>query len=184
MDNRQSTHLARVRHLRESFAEANEHLATRLRAASDEQAEHRSGEGWSAAQIGWHVATVNARFAALIAGDVPAAVPLAADFAERPWSTIAEVIPPKLQAAAAARPPGPVTRHDAIAALEASALKMARAFDTLTPERGAGIGVTNPIVGTINLYQVGEWSVSHVWRHDAQAERTLATAVGRNQSHH
>jgi hypothetical protein len=176
MDSRQSKHLARVRHLRESFAEANEHLANRLRAATDEQAERRNGGAWSAAQIGWHVATVNARFAVLIAGDVPAAVPLAADFAERPWSTIAAAIPEKLEAAAAARPPGPVTRHDAIAALEASALKMAQAFDTLTPERGAGVGVTNRVVGTINLYQVGEWSVSHVWRHDAQAERSLAAA--------
>jgi hypothetical protein len=53
---------------------------------------------------------------------------------------------------------------------------MARAFDTLTPERGAGIGVTNPVVGTINLYQVGEWAVSHVWRHDAQVERAIAGA--------
>jgi len=35
-----------------------------------------------------------------------------------------------------------------VAALEASAVKMAQALDTLTPERGARIGVTNPLVGT------------------------------------
>lgn len=173
MDAKQAEHLARVRHLRESFASANEHLVKRLRAATDDAAERRPGEGWSAAQIGWHVASVNTRFAALIAGDVAAAKPLEPGFVERPWVTIAATIPPKLQAAAAARPPGPVSRHDAIAALEASGVKMAQAFDTLTPERGAHIGVTNPLVGTINLFQVGEWAASHVWRHDAQAERAL-----------
>lgn len=173
MDARQAEHLARVRHLRESFAAANEHLVKRLRAASDEAAERPRGHGWSAAQIGWHVASVNTRFAALIAGDVAAARPLDSSFVERPWATIAASIPPRLQAAAASQPSGPVSRHDAIAALEASAVKMARAFDTLTPERGGRIGVTNPLVGTINLYQVGEWAVSHVSRHDAQAERAL-----------
>jgi hypothetical protein len=173
LDAKQAGHLARVRHLRASFAAANEHLVKRLRAASDEAAERQPAEGWSAAQVGWHVASVNTRFAALIAGEVPAARPLDAGFVERPWEAVAAAIPPKLQAAAAARPAGPVTRHDAIAALEASAVRMARAFDTLTPERGAGIGVTSPVVGTITLYQVGEWAASHVWRHDAQAERAL-----------
>jgi hypothetical protein len=173
MDATQAAHLARVRHLRESFAAANEHLVKRLRAASDEAAERRPGDGWSAAQVGWHVASVNTRFAAVIAGDTPAAKPLDAGFVERAWEAIAAAIPPKLQAAAAAQPAGPVSRHDSIAALEASAVKVARAFDTLTPERGRGVGVTNPVVGTINLYQVGEWAVSHVWRHDAQAERAL-----------
>jgi DinB family protein len=178
MDHRQSEHLARVRHLRQSFAEANEHLVHRLRAAADIEAERGDGEAWSAAQIGWHVATVNARFAALLAGDVPAAKPLDPGFVERPWSEVAAAIPTKLQAAAA-QPRGPVTRHDAIAALEASAVTMAHAFDAVTPERGAGVGVTNPVVGTINLYQVGEWAVAHVWRHDAQAERALAHAGGK-----
>ncbi|HET8775647.1 MAG TPA: DinB family protein [Thermoanaerobaculia bacterium] len=179
MDGRQSKHLARVRHLRETFAEANEHLANRLRAAADDEAEGANGAAWSAAQIGWHVAAVNTRFAALLAGDVPAAKPLEHGFVERPWAEVAAAIPAKLQAGAAAQPRGPVTRRDAIAALEASAVKMARAFDTLTPERGAGTGVTNPMVGTVNLYQVGEWAVSHVWRHDVQVERALADAPTR-----
>ena len=182
MDHRQSEHLARIRGLRQSFAEANEHLANRLRAAADDEAERGDGEAWSAAQVGWHVATVNTRFAAVLAGDVPAAKPLDAGFVERPWAEVAARIPPKLQAAPAAQPRGPVTRHDAIAALEASAVTMARAFDTLTPERATGVGVTNPLVGTIDLYQVGEWAVAHVRRHDAQAERALAQAGGKGAS--
>ena len=173
MDAVQARHLSRVRHLRETFAAANEHLVTRLRSVDDEAAERPQGEGWSAAQTAWHVASVNTRFAALLSGDVPAAKALPGGFVEQPWSEIAAAIPEKLEAAAAAMPPATVTRHDAIAALEASAVKMARAFDTLTPERGGTVGITNPLVGTINLYQVGEWAVTHVERHDAQVDRAL-----------
>ena len=45
---------------------------------------------------------------------------------------------------------------------------------------GAGTrGPVRLVVGTINLYQVGEWAVSHVWRHDAQVERAIAAAAER-----
>lgn len=124
--------------------------------------------------MGWHVAAVNTRFAALIAGDVPAAKPLPPEFVERPWQEIAAAIPGKLEAPGAAVPPPGATRHDAIAALESSAVKMARALDTLTPERGGHIGVTNALVGTINLYQVGDWAAAHVQRHFAQVQTALA----------
>lgn len=175
MDRKQSEHLSRVRHLRESFASANEQLVSRLRAADDEAA-HRVADGrWSAAQVGWHVAAVSTRFAALIAGEVQAAKPLPADFVERPWPEIQGAIPGTLVASPAAVPPPGVTRHASIAALEASAVKMARALDTLTPERGARIGVTSPVVGTINLYQVGNWAVSHVERHVPQALHALGS---------
>ena len=173
MDQKSSDHLARVRHLREAFVSANERLVKRLRAADGEAAERAPVGEWSAAQIGWHVASVNTRFAALIAGEVPAAKPLPEDFVEKPWEAIAAEMPEKLQAPAAAVPPPAVHKKDAVAALEASGLKMARAFDTLTAERGARIGVTNPLVGTINLYQVGEWAAAHVARHNAQAKRIL-----------
>ena len=173
MDQKSSDHLSRVRHLREAFASANERLVKRLREAEDHAVERAPEGGWSAAQIGWHVAAVNTRFAALIAGDVPAAKPLPDDFVEKPWAAIAGEIPEKLQAPSAALPPAVVHKRDAISALEASGLKMARAFDSLTPERGARIGVSNPIVGTINLYQVGEWAAAHVARHNAQAKRVL-----------
>ena len=89
MDEQQAEHLSRVRHLREAFVAANEHLVARLRQATDEAAETPRDDGWSAAQTAWHVALVNTRFAAVIAGDVPAAKPLDASFVERPWSSIA-----------------------------------------------------------------------------------------------
>ncbi|MDQ3420304.1 MAG: DinB family protein [Acidobacteriota bacterium] len=174
MNTKDAEHLSRVRHLREAFSSANEHLVGSLRKADDATAHRVTGGKWSAAQLGWHVAAVNTRFAALIAGDVPAAKPLPDDFVERPWQEIAAAIPGKLDAPDAAVPPPGATRHDAIAALESSAVKMARALDTLTPERGGRIGVTNALVGTINLYQVGDWAVAHVQRHFAQVQSALA----------
>jgi hypothetical protein len=51
---------------------------------------------------------------------------------------------------------------------------MARAFDTLTPERGGTTGISHPAVGTINLYQVGEWAAAHVQRHEHQVARAIA----------
>ena len=172
MHGAQSVHMARVRHLRESFASANERLVKRLRGATDEAAERPVPNGWSVAQIGWHVANVSTRFAALIAGDVGGPQPLPELFAERPWEEIAASMPDRIQAAPASHPPSAVRRIEAVAALEASGTKMARAFDTLTLERGR-LGLTHPLVGTINVYQLAEWATAHIARHNKQAKRVL-----------
>src|SRR5918996_1991933 len=124
MDAKQSAHLSRLRHLREAFSSANEHIVGLLRDADNATAEQAQPGRWSAAQVGWHVASVNTRFAALIAGEVPAAQPLPDDFVETPWAAIASEMPEKLQAPAAAVPPALVHKKDAVAALEASGLKM------------------------------------------------------------
>jgi hypothetical protein len=174
MNSSQATHLARVRHLREAFAEANERLVARLRNATDEAAAQRSSGGWTAAQIGWHVASVTNRFAGLISGDVKGAQPLPAGFVERPWPAILEVIPDRLTAPEAFAPPPATTRHDAVSALEAAGMRMARAFDAITPERGSTMGISSPIVGgTISVYQIGEWATAHIIRHNRQAKRVL-----------
>ena len=173
MDGVQAAHLARVRHLRESFASANERLVARLRAASDEAAERHNPDGWSPAQIGWHVALVSTRFAAMIAGDTTGPLPLPESFQERPWPAIAAAIPDRLQAPAATHPPPAVKRAEAVAALEASGTKMARAFDALTSQRGGHMGVTNAVVGTITVYQLAEWATAHIARHNKQAKRIL-----------
>jgi uncharacterized damage-inducible protein DinB len=173
MNETQAAHLARVRHLRESFVAANERLVSRLRAASYEAAERHVPEAWSAAQIGWHVATVSTRFAAMIAGDMPGPQPLAESFEERPWAEIAAAIPAQLRAPSAVHPPPAVKRTDAVSALEASATKMAHAFDALTYERGTRMGITNAVVGTITVYQLAEWATAHIARHNKQAKRML-----------
>jgi hypothetical protein len=173
MDTRQSQHFARVRHLRETFAEANERLVARLRNCTDDAAGHSTSGGWSPSQIGWHVATVTNRFAGLISGDLKGAAALPAGFVERPWQDVVDAIPGRLQAPAALEPPPAVSRHDAISALEAAGMRMARAFDAITPERGATMGITSPITGTINVYQIGEWATAHIIRHNRQAKRAL-----------
>ena len=170
-----ANHRARVGHLRESFAEANERLVARLRNADDESARRvPDGGGWSPAQIGWHVARVTTSFAGVMSGERPGAQPVPSGFVERPWPEIAAAVADRLEAPAAFQPPGGVTRMEAIAALEASGMKMARALDAVTPDRGAGHGISSPIVGgVINLYQVAEWATAHVIRHNKQAKQVL-----------
>jgi len=65
-----------------------------------------------------------------------------------------------------------VRRIEAVAALEASGTKMARAFDTLTLERSR-LGITHSLVGTISVYQLAEWATAHIARHNKQAKRVL-----------
>jgi hypothetical protein len=173
MNAAQAEHLSRVRHLRESFAEANERLVARLRRVTDDAAQLVSPDGWSATQIGWHVAAVTTRFAGVMSGDLPGAQPLPADFRERTWDEIVATVPPRLTASAAVAPPPAVSKSEAIAALESSGTKMARALDTLTAERSGRMGLTHPIVGTITLYQLGDWATAHVIRHNRQAKRVL-----------
>ena len=174
MEHKHVEHLTRVRHLRESFAEANERLVARLRRVDDHAAEKHAAGDWSAAQIGWHVAKVSARFAGIMSGELPGAQPLPDGFQPREWSELVAGIPAKLKAPSIAEPPSSVRRSEAISRLEASGVRMAHAFDTLTPERGAGLGITSPVVGaTITLYQLGEWATAHVIRHNRQAKRVL-----------
>jgi hypothetical protein len=173
MDADLSRHLARVRHLRESFAAANERLVARLRSATDEAAERLPAGGWSAAQIGWHVAAVTNRFAGLVSGDAPGPAPLPPGFVERPWADVLAGVPAKLQAPASATPPATVRRAEAISALEGSGMRMARAFDRLTAARGAQFGITHAITGPISVYQLGDWATAHVIRHNRQAKQVL-----------
>ena len=109
----------------------------------------------------------------MIAGDVAGPQQLPEGFCERPWAEVAATIPARTTASPAMTPPPGVRRADAVAALEASGTKMARAFDALTPERGGRMGVTHGLVGTISLYQIAEWATAHVARHNRQAKRML-----------
>jgi uncharacterized damage-inducible protein DinB len=166
-------HAARIAQLRQSFAEANQRLLARLRDATDEAAERPASPGWSAAQIGWHVAAVTMRFAGMISGDLPGAQPVGGEFRERAWTEVAASIPDHLDAPPAVQPPALVRRPDAVAAVEAAGARMAAALDALSPERGDRMGITHPIVGGISVYQIGEWATAHVIRHNRQAKRAL-----------
>jgi hypothetical protein len=43
----------------------------------------------------------------------------------------------------------------------------------LTAERGACMGITSAVVGSITVYQIGDWVTAHVIRHNRQAKRVL-----------
>jgi DinB family protein len=171
-----SAHSDRISRLSASFEDANSRLIARLRGAAPGRAEQVPAEGWSAAQIGWHVAAVTSRFAGMISGEIEAAQPLAADFQARHWDEITRSIPERAQAPAFVSPPAAVDCAAAVAALEASGEAMVRALSSLTEERGARMGITHRVVGAITVFQIGEWAVSHVARHNRQAKRVLGEA--------
>ncbi len=173
MDGDQSPHLSRIERLLTSFTGANDRLMARLRGGTGEAVERGQGSAWSAAQIGWHVAAVTTRFAGIMSGEIPAAQALPEEFVERLWPHVLASIPDRLEAPAATAPPSAVRREDALAALEASGIRMSRAIESLTPERGARMGITHPLVGTISVYQIGDWAIAHIIRHNRQAKRVL-----------
>ena len=168
-----SSHDDRIHRVREAYREAHARFMTRVRGAGALAERVPPGGGWSVAQIAWHVATVDATFAALMAGERPSLV-LPAGFEERSWKEIAAGIPDRLDATGGSVPPDVMSIADALAALERSAGKIEAALAALTPERGTRQGITHTIVGTISLYQVGEWAVAHTIRHNAQAKKVLS----------
>jgi uncharacterized damage-inducible protein DinB len=172
------THAERIARVRQAYREAHGRFATRLREASDADV-HRApaGGGWSAAQVGWHVAAVDSSFAAVLSGEVPAAKPLAEGTAVRPWQEIVAGMPSRLEAGKRVQPPQEVRRDEVLTALAESAAKLDAALAALSEERGAGYAITHPVIGTVALSQIGEWATAHVIRHNAQAKRVLAESI-------
>ena len=169
-----SSHNDRIDHVRDSYREAHARFVARVSGAGALAERVPPDGGWSVAQIAWHVATVDSTFAAIIAGERPSLV-LPADFHERSWREIAAGIPNRLEAAAPSVPPESMSAADALAALDRAAARIGAALDVLTPDRGSRQGITHEIVGTISLYQVGEWAVAHTIRHNAHAKRVLSS---------
>jgi uncharacterized damage-inducible protein DinB len=159
---------------RQSYREAHERLVQRLRAAPDE-AVHRTPPdgGWSAAQIGWHVAAVDGQFADLVSGARPGAQPLAGGLAEKPWEEIVNGIPRKIEAGKRVQPPADARRDAVLDLLAASAARLDAALAGLDAQRGAAYAITHPAIGTITLRQFGAWATAHTIRHNAQAKRVL-----------
>ncbi len=168
------THGERIERVRAAYREAHGRFVKRLTDAPADAVERApAGGGWSAAQIGWHVAAVDASFAGLVSGENPAAKPLPDGTTEKPWTEIVQGIPEKLEAGKRVQPPAVVRRDEALAALAASAAKLEAALAGLDPARGAGYAITHPAIGTITLRQFGDWATAHTIRHNAQAKRVL-----------
>jgi hypothetical protein len=166
-------HGDRIERLCRAYEEAHGRFVARLAGVPAARAEAIPPDGgWSAAQIGWHVAAVDAAFADLVSGARPSE-PLTEAFRERAWSEVAAAIPRKLEASRAVLPPAAVQQDTALAALAASAGRLQTALRNLTPDRGSQFGVTHRVVGTVTLYQVAEWAAAHTIRHNAQAKKIL-----------
>ncbi len=128
--------------------------------------------GWSAAGVTWHVAVTNEGFTSLVDGSRPLARAPEADFVETPFSEIIALVPDRLEAPEVFHPPADLTMGQALARLQASRTAFVEAYRALPESRG--LWTVKSILGLITVYQVGEWAIAHVARHNAQAKRTLA----------
>ena len=155
------------------FDEATGRFRARLANASPEEAGRPpAGDGWSAAQIGGHVAAFNQLIAGILDGSVPAASQPPEGFVERPWTEILPTLADPIQAPARLHAPPDTTRDQAVAAFDRSADAIRAALASLSEPR-ASLTLTHPRVGTVRLAQLGDWVVAHTIRHNAQMKRTL-----------
>ena len=167
------SHTERIARVRTAYREAHARFVKRLTEAPADAAERVPADGgWSAAQIGWHVAAVDSAFAALVSGERPGAQPLPDGASEKPWAEIVKGMPEKIEAGKRVQPPAEVRRDEALAALAGAAEKLDAALAALDPER-ARLAITHPALGTITLGQFGDWATAHTARHNAQAKRVL-----------
>lgn len=168
------SHNERITRVRGEYREAHARFVKRLTDVPADAVERAPADGgWSAAQIAWHVAAVDASFAALVSGENPAAKPLADGTAAKPWSEIRQGIPEKLEAGKRVQPPAVVRRDEVLEALAAAAARLDAALGALDAERASGYAITHPVIGTVALGQFGEWAVAHTIRHNAQTKRVL-----------
>jgi uncharacterized damage-inducible protein DinB len=151
------------------FHSAQNALVGRLRELPPESAEHRpAAEAWSAAQIGFHVATTNEWIAGVLSGSTPMAQPVPAGFAE---SFNPRSIPEKIKTFPTLEPPAVVSAEVALEKLRASGHQVSKAIASLSAERGGGHCVTLPF-GTLSLFELADFTTAHVLRHISQIERT------------
>ena len=61
---------------------------------------------------------------------------------------------------------------EAAALVRQSTSRLRTAIEGLSAERGKYC-LTNRRVGTISIYQVGDWAIAHMIRHNQQAKRIL-----------
>jgi len=168
------THAELIARVRQSYREAHDRLVKRLTEAPADAAERApAAGGWSAAQIGWHVAAVDASFAGLISGERPGAQPLPDDVTERPWPEILSGIPDRIEAGKRVQPPPDARQDDVLRLLADAAAKFDAALAGLDEARGSRYAITHPAIGVVCLRQFGDWATAHTIRHNAQAKRVL-----------
>jgi hypothetical protein len=150
------------------FQNAHNAFVGKLRELPPESAERRpAAEEWSAAQVGFHVATTNEWIAGVLDGSTPMAQPAPEGFAEtfNPKS-----IPAKVKTFPSLEPPAVVSAEVALERLRASGHHLSKAIASLSAERGAGNCVTLPF-GTLSLFELADFTTAHVLRHINQIGR-------------
>jgi hypothetical protein len=151
------------------FQTAHNALVGKLRELPPESAEKRpAAERWSAAQVGFHVATTNEWIAGVLDGSTPMAKPAPAGFAE---SFNARSLPAQVKTLPALEPPAIVSAEVALERLRASGHHLSKAIASLSAERGTGNCVTLPF-GTLSLFELADFTAAHVLRHISQIDRT------------
>ena len=163
-------HEARIAEILARLHETSTRFTTRI-AGAGARAEQAS-TGWTPAQIAVHVAMVNHNLAAVIEGSARGAEPAAPDYQERPWPDVVRNVPERNESPARFHPPATVGSEDALQQFGESVSHLSRALGTLTAER-ARYCITNRTVGTITLYQAGDFAIAHMIRHNLQAKRLL-----------
>ena len=166
----EATHKARIQDLLTRLRETTDRFATRLENAGARA--EQAAAGWTPAQIAVHVAMVNDSFAGVIDGSLPGAAAPPDGFQERVWSDVVRDVPPRNDAPSRYHPPAGVAAGDALRHFRESTARLSQALGTLSPER-ARLCITNRTVGTISLYQVGDFAIAHMIRHNQQAKRVL-----------
>jgi hypothetical protein len=155
------------------FHSAHNSLVGKLRAMPPAAAEHRpAADAWSAAQVGFHVATTNEWIAGVLDGSMPLSQPAPAGFVE---SFNPKSISARIKTLPSLEPPAVVSSEVALERLRASGHHLSKAIASLSAERGMGQCVTLPF-GTLSLYELADFTTAHVLRHVHQVERIAAPA--------
>jgi hypothetical protein len=164
------THAERIATTISTFEASMARFLTRVQDTPDEVAERVNADGaWNVAGIAWHVASANEAFAGLIDGSLPLAKAPEPDFAETPFHEITALVPDQLEAPERLYPPVGVTKAEALTRARASQDRLVQALRDMPESRG--LWTVKSILGQISVYQVGDWAIAHVARHNAQAKR-------------
>ena len=167
------THQERVSLTIAGFESAMERFLARVTSLSEAEGTRvPPNGGWSAAGVTWHVAVTNEGFTTLVDGSRPLAREPEPDFVETPFLEIIAQVPDRLEAPEVFHPPADLTMAQALERLHASRTVFVDAYRALPEARG--FWTVKSILGLITVYQVGEWAIAHIARHNAQAKRVLS----------
>lgn len=160
---------ARIQGSVELLVKATEHMAEQVAALPPAVAAAQPADGWSPAQIAYHVGlTSEVLFAPAFTGAAPFMEPAPDGFVE---TFSFDTIPARVMTFPHLVPPA-VTPAEGVRKLREANAALAETMRSMPPERlslCAKLGF-----GTLSIQQMAEFAAGHVLRHQAQLERTLA----------